>query len=197
MLDLVALTSVDDLMALIAEHGDAIYFLGFGFAFARTGFLPPILAGYAAHKGALDPATTFLVFAAGSWLGCELRFFIGRRWGHALLAKVPALQPTMQVVLRVLDRYPSLFIATYRFARGLRSVSAIALGMTGVSRLRFMPLNFLGAFLWAAAFTGAGYALGRVSEAVLGQAANGVTIGLLVVFLLAGWLISRRLPAPR
>lgn len=197
MVDLLALASVEDLMGFIAAHGDAVYLFAFTFAFARTGFLPPILAGYAAHRGALDPATTFLVFAAGSWLGCELRFFIGRRWGHRLLAKVPAMQPAMETVLRVLDRWPSLLIVTYRFARGLRSVTAIALGMTGVSRARFMPLNLLGAVLWAGVFTGSGFALGQVSEAVLGQAANTASLVLLAAFLGIGWLMARRLPPVR
>ncbi len=197
MLDLVMMSSVEDLMGFIETHGDAIYMLGFTFAFARTGFLPLLLAGYAANRGALDPAYTFLVFAAGSWLGCELRFFIGRRWGHALLARVPALQPAMQMVLGVLDRWPTLFIPVYRFARGLRSVAAIALGMTGVSRARFMPLNLLGAVLWAGVFTGAGFALGHVSEAVLGKTANTASLVLLALFLGVGWLLSRRLAAPR
>ena len=193
MPDLIGLATLDDLLGFIATHGQAVYLFGFTFAFARTGFLPPLLAGYAAHHGALDPAATFAVFCAGSFLGDELRFFIGRRWGRRILDKVEALRRPVQIVLRVLDSWPTGFILLYRFARGLRTAAALALGMTGVARARFTPLNLLAAALWAGVFTGAGYSLGHVSEAVLGETANIATLALLAVFVLAGWLISRRI----
>lgn len=195
--DLLFVASVQDMLAFIAAHGDAVYLIGFMFAFARAGFLPPLLAGYAAHHGALDPAWTFLAFAAGSWLGDEARFFIGRRWGRALLARIAMLQRPVAAVIRVLEAYPVGFILTYRFAQGVRTVAALALGMTGIAWARFTPLNLLAAVAWAGVFAGAGFALGHVSEQVLGKAAHGATLGLLVVMLLAGWLIARRLrPTP-
>jgi len=197
MPDLLAAVTLDDLLGLIATHGDLIYVVAFAFAFSRTGFLPPLLAGYAANRGALDPAQTFAMFWLGSWLGDELRFFIGRRWGHAIVARVTVLQRPVEVVLRVLGAYPTGFILTYRFARGMRTAAALSLGMTDIARARFTPLNLSAAALWAATFVGAGYALGHVSEAVLGETANMATLGLLAIFLLAGWAISRRVPAVR
>jgi membrane protein DedA with SNARE-associated domain len=197
MTELLAAVTLQDLLGLIARHGDAVYLIAFTFAFARTGFLPPLLAGYAANQGSLDGTLTFAVFCAGSWLGDELRFFIGRRWGHALVARVQMLRRPVEVVLRVLDAFPTGFIITYRFARGMRTAAALALGMTAIAQARFTPANFLGAALWAAVFTGGGYALGHISEAALGQAANTATLALLAVFVLAGWLIARRVPALR
>ncbi|MSP66727.1 MAG: hypothetical protein EXQ96_01245 [Alphaproteobacteria bacterium] len=197
MTDLLTLATLDDLLRFIATHGDGVYLIAFTFAFARTGFLPPLLAGYAAHKGALDPAATFLVFAGGSWLGDELRFFIGRRWGAAIVARVRFLQRPVEIVTRVLGAYPTGFILTYRFARGLRTAAALGLGMTRIAWSRFSPFNAVGAALWAAVFTGAGFSLGHLSEKLLGEAANTATLALLAVFLLAGWLISRRIPAVR
>ena len=198
MIDLLGVASVADLMNFIREHGDAIYFFAFMFAFARTGFLPPLLAGYAAHQGALDPAWTFAAFWIGGFLGDELRFFIGRRWGHSILERVPSMKRPVEIVIGILNAYPTGFILTYRFARGLRSAAALALGMTPISRLQFSFLNLIAAALWSAVFTGAGYSLGHVSEKVLGDAANWATLVLLGVFVLIGWLISRRLePAAR
>lgn len=195
MTDLLAVATLDELLSFIATHGNGVYLIAFTFAFARTGFLPPLLAGYAAHRGALDPALTLAVFWAGSWLGDELRFFIGRRWGHKLVARVKMLQRPVEIVLGVLDAYPSGFIVSYRFARGMRTAAALALGMTAIAWSRFSPLNVVGAGLWAGVFTGAGYALGQVSETVLGQTANTATLVLLGLFVLIGWLISRRVPA--
>jgi len=197
MIDLLGVASVEDLLKFVREHGNAIYLFAFTFAFARTGFLPPLLAGYAAHQGALDPAWTFLVFWAGSALGDELRFFIGRRWGRAILNKVTSLQRPVEIVIGILNAYPVGFILTYRFARGMRSAAALALGMTGIAWAQFSLLNVVAAGLWAAVFTGAGYSLGHVSEKVLGDAANWATFVLLGIFVLVGWLISRRLQPVR
>lgn len=198
MLDPLGFINLDQLMALIATHGDAIYLLGFTFAVARSGFLPPLLAGYAAHKGALEPALTFLAFWAGSWLGDEIRFFVGRRWGRSIVARLELLHRPIEIAFGLLDRYPTLFIVSYRFARGMRSVAAMVVGMTELIWARFTGLNLVGAALWAGVFTGAGYSLGHVSEAVLGDAANKATLALLALVLLAGWLLSRRVqPAAR
>lgn len=197
MLDPFGLINLDQLMALIATHGDAIYVLGFTFAVARSGFLPPLLAGYAAHQGALEPALTFAVFWAGSWLGDEIRFFVGRRWGRSIVARFELLHRPIEIAFGLLDRYPNLFIVSYRFARGMRSVAAMVVGMTGLLWVRFTGLNLLGAALWAGVFTGAGYSLGHVSEAVLGDAANKATLALLALFLLVGWLLTRRAQTAR
>lgn len=187
-----AFVSLEQLMALIATHGDAIYLLGFTFAVARSGFLPPLLAGYAAHQGALEPLLTFAVFWGGSWLGDEIRFFIGRRWGRAIVGRWEMLHRPIEIAFGLLDRHPTVFILSYRFARGMRSVAAIVVGMAELLWARFTALSLIGAALWAGAFTGAGYSLGHVSEAVLGDAANRATLGLLALFIVAGWLISRR-----
>ena len=197
MLDPFAVVSLEQLMGFIATHGDAIYLLGFTFAVARSGFLPPLLAGYAAHQGALEPRLTFAVFWGGSWLGDEIRFFVGRRWGRSIIARFEFLHRPIEIAFGLLDRHPTLFVLSYRFARGMRSVAAMVIGMTELAWARFSALNLAGAALWAGVFTGAGYSLGQVSETVLGDAANKATLALLALFLLAGWLISRRLQPAR
>jgi membrane protein DedA with SNARE-associated domain len=77
----------------------------------------------------------------------------------------------------------------------MRTVAALGLGMTRIAWTRFTRLNVVSAGLWAAIFIGAGYSLGHVSEAVLGEAANMATLGLLAVFALVFWLVGRRVQA--
>ena len=193
MIDLVGLSSVEDLMKFVREHGNAIYMFAFVFAFARTGFLPPLLAGYAAHKGALNLVNCFGVFWIGSALGDELRFYIGRRWGRTILEKVPSMKRPVEIVIGILNAYPIVFMLTYRFARGARSAAALALGMTPIPRVQFSFFNLIGAALWAGVFVGAGFMLGNVSEKLVGDYANWATLVLLGLFVLIGWMISRRL----
>jgi membrane protein DedA with SNARE-associated domain len=193
MMELVTVTSVADFLKLVQLHGNAIYLFAFTFAFSWSTFLPAILAGYAAHQGALDPAWTFGIFWIGSALGDELRFFIGRRWGRSILQRVPSLRRPVEIVIGVLNAYPVGFILTYRFASGMRTPAGLGLGMTQIPRLQFSLFNLIAAAIWATVFVGAGYSLGHVSEKIVGDYANGVTLALLGVFVLIGWLISRRL----
>ena len=197
MFELVSASSVADLLKLIQQHGNAIYLFCFSFAFSWANFLPAILAGYAAHQGALDPVLTFVVFWIGSALGDELRFFIGRRWGRSILQRVPSLQRPVEIVLGILNAYPVCFILMYRFASGMRGPAGLALGMTPIPRIQFSLFNLIAAAIWAAVFTGAGYSLGHLSEKWVGDAARWATLGLLGIFVLAGWLISRRLQPAR
>jgi len=51
------------------------------------------LAGVAAHRGYL-PLTTLIVLAAiGSFIGDQVYFLIGRRFGGGLFARFPKLRP--------------------------------------------------------------------------------------------------------
>lgn len=197
MINPLGVTSVADVMTLIREHGNAVYLFLFTFGFSGFGFLPPMFAGYAAKLGALDPAWTFLVFWISSFLGDELRFFIGRRWGHTILARVAWMKRPVETVVGISSAYPTGFILTYRFARGLRGIAAIVFGMSPIARARFSALNLVGAGIWAGLFTGVGYSLGHVSEKVLGDGANWAALVLLGIFILVGWLISRRLQVVR
>src|SRR4051794_37618001 len=137
MFDLVGLLTVEDLLKFVREHGNAVYAFAFVFALARTGFLPPLLAGYAAHQGALVVSWTFMAFWIGGAVGDEIRFYIGRRWGQTILEKVPSLRKPVEIVIGILNQYPIGFILTYRFARGMRSAAALALGMTPIPHLQF------------------------------------------------------------
>jgi membrane protein DedA with SNARE-associated domain len=65
--------------------------------------------------------------------------------------------------------------------------------MSKLSWSRFLVLNVVAAGLWATATTAAGYAFGRLSEKMMSDVASHLGIALLVVFLVAAWLLSKRL----
>ncbi len=63
--------------------------------------------------------------------------------------------------------------------------------MSGLGWPRFLVLNLIAALLWATSFAGSGYLFGKASAAMLGDMATNVGIGLLVVFLVVGWVLIR------
>jgi len=131
-----------------------------------------------------------LVSFIGSFSGDQLWFAVGRRYGAGLLARWPSLEDKAAGVFRLLDRHNDLFILTFRFIYGLRNISPFAIGMTHVSRKRFLALNAVAAATWANAFVWGGYFIGRALEKYLGQASQ-VALGLVALTVLVGWLVGR------
>ncbi len=167
-----------DLAQLAAEYGDYVYPIVFVLTFLE-GETFIIFGGVLAHQGYLDWWLLFLSAWIGSFCGDQLYFWIGRRWGQDLLLRFPRWRPSAESALDFLRRYSTWFILSFRFIYGVRNLASFAMGMSGVSPLRFLTLNFIAAFIWSLSFTGIGYVFGHALETVLGDVAH--TFGLVML----------------
>lgn len=153
-----------------------------------------VAAGVAVHHGYLSLPAVIVVATLGGFLGDQIFFFLGRRYGPMLLARFPSLQPRAARVTTLLDRYHVLLIPAVRFLYGLRTVGPAAIGMSSVSWIRFSTLNFVGAVVWAALFAGVGYGLGQglvEAERALGVSQRWV-LALFLLAVVVGWVIAWR-----
>lgn len=177
------------LIALIAAYGYYAVFLG---AFIE-GETVLVLGGIAAHRGYLDLPWVMAAAFAGGWLSDQLYFFLGRRHGHAILTRFPALRARAHKVQRLVERYHAPLILAVRFLYGLRAVGPMTIGMSAVPTRRFLALNALGAIFWAVAVVAAGYAFSSALEALLPQIRHYeeyLFFGVLAAAVLA-WAIGR------
>lgn len=134
------------------------------------------------------------IAALASFLGDQMYFWIGCRYGAALLARYPSLQPRAARVNGLLERHHLPLILSIRFLYGLRIAGPIAIGMSNVSWPRFFLLNGLGALLWATLIASAGYGAGHALINLL-KAVDADELWGLSVLLLLGlvwWLVERR-----
>ena len=67
-------------------------------------------------------------------------------------------------VFNLLYKHQLLLILGFRFVYGLRTVTPFLIGASGVSPVRFLILNTVGAFLWAVSIGVLGYLFGHVLE---------------------------------
>jgi len=176
----------------IRQHGDAVYGLIFGYA-AASSLLMVLFAGYVASTGALDLQKLILLCWAGSFLGDVIRFCIARFFGIGWLSGFPRIQRGVQIAARLIDRHYLWFVFVHRYPQGIRNIAGFAFGVSRVPWLPFHVLNFFAAGLWAVAIVSLGYAFGQASEKVVNDAASGLGVALLVVFLGLSWLLSRKL----
>ncbi|MFN3076325.1 MAG: DedA family protein [Alphaproteobacteria bacterium] len=156
------------------------------------------LGGIAAQEGYLSLPLVILVAFAGGFAGDQILFFVGRFYGDRVLNRYPNFAAQAERPRALLLRYGNTLIVIFRFLYGMRLMGAIIFGASGISPVRFLIFNALGAFLWANLVAGAGYLLGRALSAMVGDLREietylfGGIVLVLVAFLAFRWVRSRR-----
>jgi len=128
-----------------------------------------ILGGLAAHRGYLDLRLVILAAFVGSTAGDQLFYFLGRTRHEALLAKRPGWRSRIEQVKLLVKNYRLPLLLGFRFLYGLRTITPFTLGLAGIAPRLFIPLNILGALIWAFVIGVAGYYFGNLLEAVFGE----------------------------
>jgi len=151
------------------------------------------LAGVAASYDYLRFEYVVAVAVLGAFLGDQLCFWIGRRYGRRIMARYPKLAAKAPRVERLVRRWDAPAVIVLRFLYGLRIAGPIVIGSFGISPWRLAFFNFVGALLWAPLVAGLGFFAGQALEAWIGRLKD-AQIALLMVVLLAGviaWLVLR------
>ena len=144
------------------------YLATFGWTFIE-GETFVVVAGFAASQGVFSAPLLLVAAWLGSFSGDQCYFWIGRRFGLRLLSRRPTWRSRVDSALGWLKRYDIGFILCFRFIYGVRNIASFTLGISGIAWQRFLILNFIAAFLWAATFVGAGFYCGRAVMKVVGE----------------------------
>lgn len=106
-----------------------------------------LAAAAAASRDYLRFPAVIAIAAAFGFLGDQLFFFLGHRYGVRLIARFPSLEPRVTRVQALLRRHDAPLILAIRFLYGLRVAGPIALGTSGVRWARFAAFNLAGAVI--------------------------------------------------
>ena len=152
-----------------------------------------VLAGFLAFRGYMQLEYVIAVAFFGSYAGDQLWYFLGRRHGRKLLARKPSWQKMGDKALEHVRKHPDLWVLSFRFVYGLRTVMPVAIGLSGYPPARYLLLNGIGAIVWATVLGSAAFYFGSVLEGVLGNIKNYelMVLGGLVVIGLLFWLRRR------
>lgn len=153
-----------------------------------------IMAGVAAYRGHLALPTVIVVGTLASFLGDQLYFYLGRRYGTALLARFPSMESRAARAKVLLERHHLPLILSIRFLYGLRIAGPVAIGMSAVPWFRFLILNLTGAVVWAFVIAGAGYGFGQGLAYLLADFDRDEAWVLAAIVLCGSlwWLFARR-----
>ncbi len=152
-----------------------------------------VLAGFLAFRGYMQLEYVIAVAFFGSYAGNQLWYFLGRRHGRKLLARKPSWQKMGDKALEHVRKHPDLWVLSFRFVYGLRTVMPVAIGLSGYPPARYLLLNGIGAIVWATVLGSAAFYFGSVLEGVLGNIKKYelMVLGGLVVIGLLFWLRRR------
>ncbi|MEF0940937.1 DedA family protein [Rhizobium sp. BR 362] len=150
---------------LIARYGLLAIFLGA----AIEGETMVILGGVFSHRHLMTYWNAAAAACAGSFIADQTLFFIGRYARHYPRVQKIIAKPAFARVTHLLERHPTGFIFSFRFIYGLRAISPVAIGMTGVSAIKFALINAAAALIWGLLFTGIGYLFGQGIEQAFGH----------------------------
>ena len=146
-----------------------------------------LLGGFAAHRGYLDLPWVIAVAFAGSLLGDQLYFYLGRRHSARILRRFAAWGDRIQRVDELMRRFHTPLILAFRFLYGLRIVAPFAMGMSSIPAQRFVLLNVIGAMAWAFLVGMGGYLFGNALEMLVGDLKRHEM--KIIIILLSGWLL--------
>lgn len=128
-----------------------------------------IIALGVATAGSTDPRIALLVAcaAAGAFLGDNLCYLLGRRFGPAVehrFFRKPKARATRAWAERSLDRFGTQLIVVCRFIPGGRTAVTLTCGLIRYPRRRFVAATAVSGILWALYAFFIGRLGGRVFE---------------------------------
>lgn len=150
-----------------------------------------IMAGFLAFQGYLDVRGVIMTALAGSFLGDQLYFYLGRAKGKILLRRFHSIARKFREALRLIEKYGVLVAFISRYTYGFRIVLPIILGITNLAPRTFMWINLASAFSWAIVFSLAGFLFGKSASMFLddvGKHEHYLMLAL-IGLIMAAWVV--------
>ncbi len=153
-----------------------------------------IIAGMFSQRFGLDPWLIALCAFCGSFASDQVMFSLGKYKGESVLRYFPGIARKVDKAASLFKKYDTALILGFRFVYGVRNVTPILLGISGVTHRKFFILNFIGAGIWALTFSFGGYYSGKAFMHIMETVGHGILYALIGVAVLAGaiWFLRAR-----
>ncbi|HYB90432.1 MAG TPA: DedA family protein [Candidatus Binataceae bacterium] len=166
------------MVGLVSHYIEQFSYLGLFVVLVLCGLglpLPEDVAllagGFLAHRGVTRYPITLAVSLVGVAAGDNSLFFLGRRFGTEVVRYFAILGPGSQVrVARIkefIDRHGNRAIFYARFLAGFRALVYLTAGSFGVSPVRFLFYDVLGAVISVPIVVSLGYLFGAQLEVLI------------------------------
>jgi membrane protein DedA with SNARE-associated domain len=154
-----------------------------------------ITSSFMAHRGYLEIFLVMLVALAATQSWDWLWFTVGRKKGKHFIEKKPKLHEKVKKIHNLLEKKTIPFLLGYRFMFGFRTAGPLVIGMSSISKQKFLTFSLINTILWDIIVSSCGYFFGaflkenwkRIEdyefEIMAGIIVAGIIIGLSLRFL--------------
>jgi membrane-associated protein len=166
---------------IFAESG-----LFFGFFLPGDSLL--LTAGLLASRGLFDIRTLVPALFIAAFLGDQVGYWFGAKTGPRIFNRENSLlfkRKNLLAAKAFYEKHGGKTIVLARFMPFIRTFAPIVAGAAEMRYLRFVSFNAVGAFLWAACVTLAGYFVGETLGNVPGIDLYFTLVVLLIIFVSA------------
>ena len=153
-----------------------------------------IIAGMFSGTVGLDPKLIALCAFAGTFCSDQLMFSLGKYKGRSVLHYFPRIERNMDKAAGLFHKYDTALILGFRFIYGVRNVTPIMLGISGVSHRKFFFLNIIGGVVWSLTFTYGGVYSGQAFMSLMSNVGHGIFYVIIAVIVAVGliWFLRSR-----
>ncbi|MBO0936957.1 DedA family protein [Fibrella sp. HMF5335] len=186
------------LESIITTYGYPALF--FGVILEAEAFL--VLGAYLAHRGYFSLPVVIGVAVVASFSATELFFYLGRRYGSAILEKRPNWQKRVARIHAWFTKYGDGLVLGFRAVYGMRLIIPLTIGTSAYSRSRFTLFNAIGALSWGLLIGLAGNGIAHAVEQTFAHLRRHELLAVIVMAAVAAtwglvqWYRRRKLVLP-
>ena len=107
-----------------------------------------LVACFMAHLGYLSLVKIMIIAFCGTLFADQALYYVGRYYGQAIIQKFHYLHAPANRAFALLHNWDIWFILSFRFIWGIRTISPIVIGSSGITPQRYTPLNLIAAIVW-------------------------------------------------
>jgi membrane protein DedA with SNARE-associated domain len=157
------LADVDFWLNLLHEYKYWVVILGA----LLEGEMVLLLAGGSAYHGYMNVHWVMFIAFLGALIHDHLLFFIGRSFGKKLINRSPLWHGRISKVSDLIHKYDNLFIMSFRFVYGLRTVTPLIVGNSKIPWQRYTVLVSISAAIWAITVAYLGFTFAMALDVIL------------------------------
>lgn len=126
-----------------------------------------LLAGGAAYFGYFSLPMVMLVSFIGAIIHDQLLYLIGRKGGMAMFERSEKTRKKADYAFKLLKKYDYWLIMGFRFVYGVRTVTPLVIGASGLSLKRYTLLTIFSAAVWATVISTAGFLFANALQRII------------------------------
>lgn len=162
-----------------------------------------LIACYFSYIGVLYFPYVVAIAFFGTLFGDQAMYYVGRYFGPNILEKFPKSRAPAGKAFYLLHKWDIWYILSFRFIYGIRIMSPIIIGTSGIPPKRFIPLNFIASLIWTVISCGAGYLAGNAVQKVIDnwhiiqQYLTILLVSVIGIIAMIVYFVNRRKPDPK